>query len=315
MCEVNEARPNSIGRLVGQKGVIRQVEVALDAAQIDGKKFDDALLVGPPGCGKSQVAGVIANEMAEDFHEVLGQSISNLADLNALLLGASKRSVVHIDECQQMDKSLQTALYLALDKRTLFIGGGKGKTPQGIPIADFTLLLSTTDEYCLLQPLRDRMKLTLRFQFYADDELAKLTHQRAIALGWDVVETILPEIAKRGRGTPRIALRLLQSCRRCSRANGEATITMEHLIQACELEGSDEAGLGPTEQQYLRILADGNSRLNVIASRLGLPTRTVSEVTESFLIRSGFVEKDDQGRRQLTALGRDHLSNQRKQSV
>lgn len=307
MCETVNAQPQSISQLCGQRGVIDQVLVGLDAAQMDGKKFDDSLLVGPPGCGKSQVASVIANEMAEDFHEVLGQSLSSLADLNALLLSASHRSVIHIDECHELDKSIQTALYLALDKRMLFIGG-KGKTPQGIPIADFTLLLSTTDEYCLLQPLRDRMKLTLRFQFYSDAELAKLTYHRAIALGWDVSEDVLPCIAKRGRGTPRIALRLLQSCRRVARSVGADTITMEHLVRACSLEGIDGAGLGPTEQQYLSILSKGNSRLNVIASRIGLPTRTVSEVTESFLIRSGLIEKDDQGIRQLTALGREHLS-------
>jgi len=314
MCETVDAQPKSISQLCGQSGVIDQVLVALDAAQIDGKKFDDSLLVGPPGCGKSQVASVIANEMAEDCRGVLGQSLSSLADLNALLLQASDRSVVHIDECHELDKSIQTALYLALDKRMLFIGG-RGRTPQGIPIADFTLLLSTTDEYCLLQPLRDRMKLTLRFQFYSDIELAKLTYQRSVVLGWDVSEDVVPSIAKRGRGTPRIALRLLQSCRRVARSLGSETITMQHLVRACELESIDEAGLGPTEQQYLSILADGCSRLNVIASRIGLPTRTVSEVTESFLIRSGLIEKDDQGRRQLTALGRTHLSQSRKHTV
>lgn len=314
MCETVNAQPTSISQLHGQRGVINQVLTALDAAQIDGKKFDDALLVGPPGCGKSQTALAIAHEMAEDFHEVLGQSLSSLADLNALLLQAKPRSVVHVDECHEVDKSIQTALYLAIDKRTLFVGG-KGKAPQGIPIADFTLLLSTTDEYCLLQPLRDRMKLTLRFQFYSNDELAKLTHYRALALGWDVSEDVLPGIAQRGRGTPRIALRLLQSCRRVARSLGATTITQDHLTKACELEGIDDAGLGPTEQQYLGILADGSSRLNVIASRIGLPTRTVSDVTESFLIRSGLIEKDDQGRRQLTALGREHLSKQRQEPV
>ena len=157
--------------------------------------------------------------------------------------------------------------------------------------------------------------MTLRFQFYSNSELAKLTYQRAVALGWDVSEDVIPSIAQRGRGTPRISLRLLGSCRRVARSLGADTITLEHLTRACELEGIDEAGLGPTEQQYLSILADGSSRLNVIASRIGLPTRTVSEVTESFLIRSGLIEKDDQGRRQLTALGRTHLSQSPKNTV
>jgi Holliday junction DNA helicase RuvB len=105
-----------------------------------------------------------------------------------------------------------------------------------------------------------------------------------------------------------LALRLLQACRRVCRAEGQSTITLAHLGRACQLEQIDALGLGPTEQQYLRILADGDSRLNVVASRLGLPARTVSQVTEPFLIRAGLVVKDDQGRRQLTALGREHLA-------
>ena len=121
--------------------------------------------------------------------------------------------------------------------------------------------------------------------------------------------------SQRARGTPRLALRLLQACRRVCRAEGENSITLEHLDRACQLEQIDALGLGPTEQQYLRILAEGDTRLNVIASRLGLPSRTVSQVTEPFLIRAGLVMKDDQGRRQLTAEGREHLSQSRATGV
>jgi Holliday junction DNA helicase RuvB len=126
---------------------------------------------------------------------------------------------------------------------------------------------------------------------------------------------VCPLIAQRSRGTPRLALRLLQACRRVCRAEGENAITIDHLDRACLLEQIDPLGLGPTEQQYLRILAEGTSRLNVIASRLGLPARTVAEVTEAFLIRAGLVAKDDQARRQLTAEGREHLSNNRPSGV
>ena len=164
--EINEVAPSSLKEIIGQASVVTQVRVALDAAHEDGKKFDHSLLVGPPGLGKSQLAKVIAHEKATEFHEVIGQAIRFPSDVNALLLATKDRDVLHIDECHEMPKELQTALYLALDQRKLFIPGPKGK-PQAIPIADFTLLLSTTDEYCLLQPLRDRMKLVLRFQFYA----------------------------------------------------------------------------------------------------------------------------------------------------
>lgn len=313
MKQIQDVAPTSLTRCVGQKSVVDQLMVALDASFADGQKMDDCLLVGPPGCGKSQFASVVAQELATDFQEVLGQSIQTPADLNALLLGAKNKSVIHIDEAHELRKEFQTALYLTLDKRTVFVNGGKNI--QSIPIADFTLLLSTTDEYCLLQPLRDRMKLVLRFQFYTNEELTQLLLYRIRGLDWDVREELLPLIASRSRGTPRLALRLLQSCRRCTRAVGETTITIDHLQRACALEDIDSLGLGPTEQQYLRILADGPSRLNVIASMIGLPARTVSQVTEPFLVRAGLVVKDDQGRRQLTSKGRDHLSETSNEDV
>ena len=303
--EINSAVPTSLSHLVGAKHIIAQVTTALDAAFEDGTRLDHALLVGGPGLGKSQLASVIAHEMAVDFHEVLGQSITGIGDLNALLLNAKDKDIVHIDECHQLDKTYQTALYLAVDKKSIFVNSKR--SPQPIPIADFTLLLSTTDEYCLLQPLRDRMKLTLRFEFYTEDELTTLLRHRCKALGWDVDQEVLPLIAARSRGTPRIALRLLQACRRVCRSQGDHAITILHFNRACLLEQIDDMGLGPVERKYLSILADGPARLNVVSTILGLPTRTVSEVTEQFLIRSGLIDKDRAGLRQLTAKGLEHV--------
>ena len=302
--EISDVKPTSIRHIVGQVGVVTQVGVALDAAFADGRKFDSALLVGPPGMGKSALAAVIAEEMATEFHEVLGQSITSIGDLNALLLEARDKDVVHIDEAHQLDRKYQTALYLALDKQSLF--GGR-RLVQPIPIADFTLLLSTTDEYCLLQPLRDRMKLTLRFEFYSDQELTLLLRHRCRALTWDIDEGVLPMIAQRSRGTPRLALRLLQACWRVCRAEGERAILPSHFERACALEQIDGLGLGSTERKYLSILAEGPSRLNVISMILGLPTRTVAQVTEQYLVRAGLIDKDKSGMRQLTAKGLDHV--------
>jgi Holliday junction DNA helicase RuvB len=314
--ELNDVSPCSLAHLIGQRGVVEQVKVALDAAQQDGRKVDHALLVGPPGCGKTQCAKVIAAEMAAEYHEVLGQAIRGSADLNALLLVAKERDVVLVDEAHELPKEQQTALYLALDQRRVYLQGSRSeRSPQSIPVADFTLLLATTDEYRLLQPLRDRMRLVLRFEFYSTDELMELLRQRVHALRWSVNDKVLPAIAVRSRGTPRLALRLLQACHRVSRSEGERTITLAHFRRACLLERIDELGLGPTEQNYLRTAVDGACRLNVIASRLGLPARTVAEVTEPFLIRLGLVIKDDQGRRHLTAEGRKHLSRSRQEAV
>jgi Holliday junction DNA helicase RuvB len=305
--EINDVAPSSLSHIVGQKSVVAQVAVALEAAWADNKKMDDCLLVGGPGLGKTQVAKVIAAELASECHEVLSQAIQSAADLNAVLLAAKDKDVVLLDECHELPKEQQTALYLALDQRKIVLAGS-GRTPQSIPIANFTLLLATTDEFSLLQPLRDRMKLLLRFQFYSVEELTILVKQRSLGLRWSVDGEVFGQIAQRSRGTPRLGLRLLQSARRVCRSEGKSTITQEHLDRACLLEGIDALGLGPVEQQYLMILAERDTRLNVIASRLGLPPRTVSQVTEPFLLRAGLIAKDDQSRRQLTALGREHLA-------
>ena len=312
--DVTDFQPTSLSHLIGQRNVIRQVEVALDACQQDCKRFDHAMLVGPPGLGKSALAAVIAQEMAADFHEVLGQSLNSVADLNGLLLNARDKDIVFIDEAHEIKRVYQTALYLALDKQCVFIKG-TNSSPQGIPIGKFSLLMATTDEFCLLQPLRDRMKMVLRYEFYSEEELAQIIRHRGRALGWDIEDTLIPQIAQRSKGTPRLALRLLQSCHRVCRSLGEAKITTEHLLKACGLEQIDDLGLGTNEQQYLRILVEGPNRLNVLASRLALPGRTVSQVIEAFLIRAGLVMKDHQGIRQLTALGREHLLGNRQKSV
>jgi Holliday junction DNA helicase RuvB len=305
--EINDVSPTSLNHIVGQRSVVDQVRVAIEAAFADAKKFDHALLVGGPGLGKTQVASVIACEMATELHEVLGQSIKSPADLNGILLAAKDKEIVHFDEVHEMKREFQTALYRAVEERKLFVQGRSSRV-QTIPLADFTVLLSTTDEFSVLQPLRDRMKLLLRFEFYSVEELTTMLRQRSLGLHWKVDEEVFPLIAQRSRGTPRLALRLLQSCRRVCRSEGKATITLAHWEKACQLEGIAALGLGPIERQYLRILADGDSRLNVIASRLGHPARTVSHVVEPFLLRAGIVVKDDQSRRQLTALGREHLA-------
>ena len=304
--DINDVAVKSINGLIGQTNAVEQVKVALDASHQDGDKFPHSLLVGPAGCGKSQTATVIASEMASDFTEVLGQSVRTAADLNALLLSAKDKSIIHIDEAHLLPKSNQTALYLAIDKRVIVIGQRNGKAPQTIPLNDFTVLLSTTEEFLLLQPLRDRCKLVLRMEYYSQNEIAKLISMRAKMLCWAIHPAVIPAIAQRARQTPRIGLRLLQSCRRVCRSLGDTEITIEHLTKACELEKLDSLGLDVNQQQYLQILLDGDSKLNMISSRIGLPSKTISDVIEPFLIRSELVAKDEKSGRVLTAFGRGH---------
>jgi len=169
-------------------------------------------------------------------------------------------------------------------------------------------LLASNHEHSLVQPLRDRMKLILRFEHYSDAELHQLVQQRARALHWDVDEDVFRLIAARGRGTPRLALRLLESCRRTCRSESETAISTQHFLRTCELEGIDSLGLDRQEIQLLRILEDaaGAVRLNVLASRLGLPPRTVSEVVERHLVQLGLIDKAPEGRR-ITGKGISHL--------
>jgi Holliday junction DNA helicase RuvB len=308
--EVNDVQPHSLSHLVGARHIIDQVSVALDAAQQDNKTMASALLVGPPGVGKSILAACIAQEQAVEFHSVLGQSIVSNADLNALLLVAKDKDVVFIDEADELRTEFQTALYLALDQRKIVLQTGVSRRcPQAIQIADFCLLLASNHEHCLAAPLRERMKLLLRFNFYSTDELTQILLHRSKALGWEIYENLLPEIAKKARGVPRQALRILSSAWRVTRSLGEDTITAAHLKRACQLEQIDDLGLGPTEQKYLSILNDGGVRLNILSSVLGLDSKTISEVIEPFLIRSNLILKDEQSRRNLTAQGREHLSN------
>lgn len=307
---VNDVKPTSLNHMIGQKAVVEQVRVALDACQMDGQKFPNSLMVGPPGVGKTQICHTICAEMASDLHECLGSTLGNTSDLFALLLGAKNRDCVYIDEVHAAPKDIFVTLLLALDQQKIVLSG-KNRTPQSLPLADFTLLMSTSEEYAVPRPLSDRC-ICLRFSYYSTHELTTLLLNRVRSLGWDVHEEILPQIAQRSRGTPRLGLRLLQSCFRCARSEGETTITQRHLLRACELEQLDELGLGQTEKQYLHIVAEGPTRLNVIASRIGLPSRTVSEVTESFLIRAGLIGKDEQGRRCLTESGMNHLSDSRR---
>jgi Holliday junction DNA helicase RuvB len=307
--DIGQASPPTLDHVVGQRAVVSQVKVALEAAFADNTRACHMLLTGAPGLGKTLLAQIVAREMASDYHETLGQSLAQPSDLYGLLLQATDRSIVFVDEADELPPSIQTTLYRAVEEKKLFLPqSSSGRGAKTIPLADFTLLLASNHEHSLVQPLRDRLKLILRFEPYTEDELNELVRQRARALRWDVDDDVLRLIAGRGRGTPRLALRLLESCRRTCRSESETAIRRHHFDRTCELEGIDGLGLDRQEIQLLRILEDaaGAVRLNVIASRLGLPARTVSEVVERHLVQLGLIDKAPDGRR-ITAKGLAHL--------
>ena len=307
MNEVNAVAPSSLKHLESksQKAMLELVRTTLDVCFADGSKWPSSLLLGPPGTGKSCLAGVIASELAVPFVEVTGLSVRNPADLNSVLLSATDKSIVFIDEADLMGVPSETALMVALTSGRLSLSSGG--SVQSLPLADFTLLLATTEEYGLLQPLRDRMKLTLRFNFYCVDDLQQLIEVRARSLNWGIDEESVRGIAMRSRGTPRIGFNILQTARYVCRSDGSDTVLPVHLAKACELTGIDSQGLNvSTDLSYMKLLQDGDKPLNVLASSLGMPSRTVSTVIEPFLIRSNLISKTKCGRT-LTAKGREHL--------
>jgi len=304
-----DARPSSLRHLVGMTAIKMQAQVAIDASFADGAKFPNTLLVSEPGLGKSELVSVLAQEMAVKLHHVLGMSIRHVSDLNGLLLNANDKDIVYFNEADSLKPDFQVALYMAIDRGAIVLSGGKsGKAPQSIPLPDITIILDSNFEYSILPALRDRMKQTFYLPFYEEDELSEVIGRRVRALKWSLEDAVPPFLASLARGTPRQALRLLASAHRVSRADGSEIITVTHANRAVYMEGIDSKGLTTQEQAYLRALAEGSTRLGVIASRIAMPSTTVQQVIEPYLLRSGLISKDE-GRRELTREGREHVAS------
>lgn len=306
--DISNCGPQVIEHFVGQQQVVERCKIALEASWNQTTRLPHMLMLGAPGLGKTELSYILGKEMGVELHEQLGQNIRDPRDLHAFLLTPQDREVVLIDEIHELPSRSQTALYRAMENQQIFLDTKRNKKSRPIRIADFTILGATTDPQRLLQPLRDRFKLVLDFEFYSPEELQQLLSNRVRRLGWYVDDSVLALIAARGKGTPRIALRLLDSVRLTASAEGADAITADHLHRTCALEAIDPIGLCLQEIKYLRILHEneGSARLNVIAARLGLNTKHVSAILEQFLIREGFVTKHNSVR-VLTQRGLEHF--------
>lgn len=304
--DLRDVQPTSFNHVIGQKNVVDALRIAVEASFNQRKRLDETLLIGPPGLGKSALVSVVASELAVPFTEVLAQSVSNAAELNHLLMSASE-GILFLDEVHLLNQTQQHSLLQVLDKRRIFLSGGK--TVQSVPVSDFTLIGATTDPDGLIQPLMDRFRIVLHLDYYSEEELAEVVRHRVRPLNWNIEPELLAEIAKRARGTPRIALRLLQSANRVCSSESCDTITVKHLKRACELECISDLGLDHVQQKYLRLLSNGPIRLNVLSSMLGLSTKAITKTIEPYLMRAEMIVKSDGGQRQLTEFGRHHLSN------
>ena len=306
--DVNDYRPQVIEQFCGQTKVVERCKVALQAAWNQGTPLPHTLMQGSTGLGKTELAHILAKEMGCELHEQLAQNLKDPKDLHAFLLSPNDRDVCLIDEIHELPPLVQTTLYRAMENQQIFIESHKGTKSRPVKIANFTILGATTDPQKLLQPLRDRYKLVLDLSYYSVEELEILLRTRTRQLGWDTDEAVPYLCAQRGKGIPRIALRLLSSVRMTASSENSERISVNHFERTCELEGIDAIGLNPVETQYMNILLenDGSCRLNILASRLGLHLKHVSILIEEFLIREGLVTKSNSVRI-LTQKGLEHL--------
>ena len=306
--DLSDAEPETLHEMIGQEHARSQLITAVRSAINDQKMLDSPiLLLGPGGCGKSQGARCLANMVgASDFRTILGSSLRSAAELSAVFLEQKSGSVLFLDEAVLADH-VQLAMYLALDSRKIFLPA-VGRSPVALDIEPFVLILATSHCHVLNNSMRQRCRIVVNFRHYETDQLEEIARRRARCLNWSVDENVFREASLRGRGTPRLVLRLLNASMRTTRAEGAETITKKLFLRACFLEGIDSQGCDLVEQQYLEILLEhGPTRLGMIASRLGLPRQTIEQCVEGeWLFRSGLVDRDERSRRLLTPMGEDH---------
>lgn len=300
----------TLNHVIGQQRAVRVLRTALDAyfndRAVNGAvdAFPHLLLTGPAGTGKTLLSEIVARELCTNLHTELAQNIKAPGKVHGLMLMLEPGDVLFLDELHELSPTTQVTLYRALEERMLFLGNSR----EAIELPPFTLIGATTDEHLLTRSMRDRFRILLRLTHYSDKETFQLVTQRAKRLGWAIHDDAVRAIAIRSRGTPRLAVRFLESSRRMASASAEEWITPEHVELMCEIEEIDALGLDAVEQRYLRLLreSEGPVRLNVLATHLGLPRRTIEHVFEPDLMRLGLVTKTDLGRI-LTPKGVSHL--------
>jgi Holliday junction DNA helicase RuvB len=307
--EINAVTPQRLDDVIGNPLVREQVAVTVAACRFDRRPFPHTLVCSQgPGQGKTTLSRVIANEMGTgEFREVLGQTITSVGTLNGILLDLDPGSTLLIDEVHTLDPTEgQHALLRVLEDGKVFLNSGK--KAKAIDLPAVTVICATTEEYGIIEPLRNRFRLNLRLSFLNDDEIAQMLRVRTQGLGWSVEDAVFPMVATRSRGTPREALKLMESVWRTSRAAESHVIRVEDVERTLRLEGLDARGLKAVDRDYLRVIheAGGPVRLNVLSTRLGLPNQTIQKLVETFLIRDGLIAKSEQGR-ELTHAGLDHV--------
>lgn len=295
-------RPSSMDDFVGQTKVKENLKVYITAAKKRGDALDHVLLYGPPGLGKTTLSHIIANELGSSIKITSGPAIEKVADLASILTNLNKGDVLFIDEIHRLSRAVEEILYPALEDYALdfILGKGPSARTMRLKLQPFTLIGATTKAGMLTGPLRDRFGVVCRLEMYNNSELSKIIKRSAKILDYDISNDASLELAKRSRGTPRIANRFLKRVRDFAEIKGEKLITLETTKQALDRLEVDELGLDFTDRNVLNTLIDkfhgGPAGLDTLAAATGEDANTIEDVYEPYLIQLGFIARTPRGR-------------------